>query len=314
MKKLLLLLLVLISSSSLYAQRSNLVFFSEQGERFFLVLNGIQQNGDPETNVKITDLPAAAYKVKVMFEDPKLPEMDKTVYMEAGYEYTCNIKKNQKSEYVIRLLSQVALDQAMPPAPAQRVYLFTTTPAVRTTTTTVTTGTSVSAGTSVTAGGATGVNVTAGGVSAGVSVGTTSTTVTTTTSSVSSTIAADPLSEGHHEAHGDDVYIMPGYNGPYGCHRPMSDREFQSVKTSISTKSFEDDKLIIAKQVTGSNCLLCSQIKEIMKLFSFEDTRLEYAKFAYRFAFDQGNYYQLNDAFQFSSSISDLDEYIHGRK
>jgi hypothetical protein len=289
MKKLAILVLILTTSLTGLAQKSNLVFFSEQGERFLLVLNGIQQNGDPETNVKITDLPATTYKVKVIFEDSKIPELDKSVFMEPGYEYTCNIRKNQKGEYVIRLQSQVVLEQAPPPAPAQRVYLYTTTPAAASVTTTTT-------------------SVSAGGVSGTISVGSTATTVTTTSSTMTVTSTADPV------VHGEEVYVMPGYNGPHGCRYPMNDRDFQSVKSSISTKSFEDDKLTIAKQVTGSNCLLCSQIKQIMSLFSFEDTRLQYAKFAYSYAFDQGNYYQLNDAFQFSSSISELDDYINGRK
>jgi hypothetical protein len=270
MKRTLLMTLLCIAGITALGQRSNLVFFSEQGERFLLVLNGIQQNGDPETNVKITDLPATTYKVKVIFEDQKLPELDKSVFMEPGYEYTCNIKKNQKGEYVIRLMSQVVLEQAPPAAPSQRVYLYTTTPAPASVTTTT-------------------------------SVTTTSTSLTVT-SSVSGTPADEP------------VYVMPGYNGPYGCRYPINDRDFQMAKNSISSKSFEDDKLTIAKQVTGANCLLCSQIRQIMTLFSFEETRLEYAKFAYGYAFDQGNYYQLNDAFQFSSSISELDDYINGRK
>jgi hypothetical protein len=289
MKKLTVLVLILLTGTILRAQNSNLVFFSEQGERFMLVLNGIQQNGDPETNVKITNLPATSYKVKVIFEDEKIPELDKSVFMEPGYEYTCNIKKNQKGEYVIRLQSQVVLAQAPPPAPTQRAYLYTTTPAAASVTTTTT-------------------SVSAGGVTAGVTIGTTATTVTTTSSTMTVT------STGEGTVHGDEVYVMPGYNGPYGCRYPMNDRDFQSVTGSISTKSFEDDKLTIAKQVTGANCLLCSQIKQIMLLFSFEDTRLQYAKFAFRFAFDQGNYYQLNDAFQFSSSISELDQYINGQK
>ena len=305
MKKLLLICLILLSCSVLFGQRSNLVFFSEQGERFLLVLNGIQQNGDPETNVKITDLPATTYKVKVIFEDPKLPEMDKSVFMEPGYEYTCNIKKNQKGEYVIRLLSQVVLEQAPPPAPSQRVFLYTTTPAASSVTVTTT---SVTAGAAVATGTATGVTVSAGGATAGVSVGTTATTVTTT--STTQTVTAS----GEIDRHGEEVYVMPGYNGPYGCRYPMSDRDFQMAKSSVSSKSFEEDKLTVARQVTGANCLLCSQIRQIMTLFSFEDTRLEYAKFAFAYAFDQGNYYQLNDAFQFSSSIGELDEYINGRK
>ena len=50
-----------------------------------------------------------------------------------------------------------------------------------------------------------------------------------------------------------------------------------------------------------------------MQSFDFESTKLEYAKFAYDFTYDKGNYFKVNDAFDFESSIEELDEYIHGR-
>jgi hypothetical protein len=105
---------------------------------------------------------------------------------------------------------------------------------------------------------------------------------------------------------------LPGYAGPVGCAWPMAPADFNSVKNSISSKTFEDSKLTIAKQVVGSNCLLCSQVKEIMMLFTYEDTKLDFAKFAYGHTYDIGNYYMLNDAFTFESSIDELNEYIGG--
>jgi hypothetical protein len=37
---------------------------------------------------------------------------------------------------------------------------------------------------------------------------------------------------------------------------------------------------------------------------------LEFAKFAYAYTYDQGNYYKVNDVFGFESSIRDLEEYL----
>jgi len=50
-----------------------------------------------------------------------------------------------------------------------------------------------------------------------------------------------------------------------------------------------------------------------MNTFSFEDTKLEFAKYAYERTYDIGNYYKLNDAFSFESSIEELNEYTQGR-
>jgi len=304
MKKIAFLLTFLLASTFIYSQSSNLIIFSEQGERFLVVLNGIQQNASPETNVRITELMSPNYKVKIIFEDAGIPELDKNLFMEQGIEYTCNIKKNSKGEYVLRLLSQVALAQAPPPPPAQHVIIYTATPAVTTTTSTVTTGTAV---TTTTPGGVT-VSSGIGGVSAGVTVGAASTTVTTT-----STTSTSTMTTSGNPAGGEVVYVLPGYNGPYGCPYPMEPADFAQAKASITSKNFEDSKLTIAKQIAGANCLLCSQVKDIMTLFTFESTKLDFAKFAYRYTLDPGNYYLLNDAFEFESSIDELNNYINGR-
>jgi hypothetical protein len=98
-----------------------------------------------------------------------------------------------------------------------------------------------------------------------------------------------------------------------GCPWPMSEQDFQSAKSSIASKTFDDSRLTIAKQILNSNCMLCSHVRDIMGVFSFEATRLDFAKFAYNRVFDQGNYYKLNDAFEFESSINELNEFINKR-
>ncbi len=56
-----------------------------------------------------------------------------------------------------------------------------------------------------------------------------------------------------------------------------------------------------------------AQVKDIMDLFTFEGSKLDYAKYAYEFCWEKNNYYMVNDAFEFESSISELDEYISTR-
>ena len=47
-----------------------------------------------------------------------------------------------------------------------------------------------------------------------------------------------------------------------------------------------------------------------MLLFTFENNRLEVAKYAYRKTVDKHNYFQLNEALTFSSSKDDLARFI----
>jgi hypothetical protein len=95
-----------------------------------------------------------------------------------------------------------------------------------------------------------------------------------------------------------------------GCAIAMSQSSFESAKGSISKQGFDEDKLKVAKQATKANCLNCEQIKQVMELFGFEESKLEYAKFAYDYCVDKGNYFTLNDSFSFSSSVDELNEFL----
>jgi hypothetical protein len=314
--------LTLIIVTSAFSQlKTNLIFFTDQGEKFSVVLNGVLQNPKPETNIKVTDLVAPNYKLKIIFEDAKLGEIDKNLMFNQGTESTFDIKKNNKGEYVVRWMNEVPIAQALPPAANQSVIVFTTVaPVASTTVTQSTTSTTVNSGTAANPTGTSmGVNINdpAVGVNFNLNVNTNNTgmetNATTTSSSTTTTTTTTSTNMGTTQpvvSNTQPVYVLPGYSGPVGCPYPMSPQDFSGVKSSISSKSFEDSKLAIAKQVIGSNCLLSSQVKEIIMLFSFEDTRLDFAKYSYGYTFDIGNYYQVNDAFKFESSIDDLNAYI----
>ncbi|OPZ99784.1 MAG: hypothetical protein BWY70_00884 [Bacteroidetes bacterium ADurb.Bin408] len=101
----------------------------------------------------------------------------------------------------------------------------------------------------------------------------------------------------------------PVYIPPY-----MSDYDFSLLKSSIGRLSFESSKLELARQAATSNILTSFQVYEIMELFTFESTKVDFAKLAYPGVYDKNNYYLVNNAFTFSSSISELDRYISGMR
>jgi hypothetical protein len=94
---------------------------------------------------------------------------------------------------------------------------------------------------------------------------------------------------------------------------PMEANEFERARGSIYSKASEYGKLTVAEQVANANNLSAAQVKDIMGLFSAEESRLEFAKFAYNHTVDRNNYYIVNDAFKAEASISDLDNYLNGK-
>jgi hypothetical protein len=91
----------------------------------------------------------------------------------------------------------------------------------------------------------------------------------------------------------------------------MNGQQFQNLKYQIRNATFDSDQLRIARQAIRANGATSKQVRELMQMVSFESTRLELAKSAYRFTADQRNYYIVNDAFSFSSSVRELNSFIN---
>ncbi|MEI7663294.1 MAG: DUF4476 domain-containing protein [Bacteroidota bacterium] len=298
-----------------FAQFSNLIVFTQENQPFTVILNGIQQNPSSETNVKITGLKAPSYKVKIIFGNEAIPEIGKTVYLQPETESTYEILKNNKGLFVLRMMNSIPIDAASEPVAGQDIYTYTTTPRISSTTISQTT-------TTVNAGGFTG--------------GTSITTTTTETSSNGGSQGTIEVSSNNNQYNNRDKHNGGGgewhkdrdsrnrhegnknhddgerddYSGPRGCPKPMGQQAFDQALESISSKSFTSSKMTVARQVVRTNCLRCSQVKEIMKQFSFESDKLEIAKFAYKHTWDVNNYFLLNDAFEFDSTIDDLNSFI----
>ena len=100
----------------------------------------------------------------------------------------------------------------------------------------------------------------------------------------------------------------PRYDNDYT--RAMSDYDFSQAKESIRKEWFENTRINTAKQVIDRNYFTSQQVKEILLLFTFENNRLDIAKYAYGRTVDKGNYFIVNDAFAFNNNKEELARYI----
>ncbi len=299
MKRLLLSAIAIIFSLQLVAQTANVVLYTENGERFYAIMNGTRMNDEPVTNLKVQDLNQPNYGLKIIFENKELGEMNKNLYLELGSEVVYAVKMNKKGSYKLAYRSAVPLAQAAPPAPQQQVVYWGAPVAAPAPTTTVVEET-VTTTTTAPDGENVSVNINANGMGLSMNVNTNgtdmsgnSTTTTTTTTTVFNEQPVEQL--------------------PPPCNQ-LAPNDFNAAKASVKSKSFSDSKMALAKQISESNCLTAQQVKELVQLFDFESDRLEFAKFAHPYCLDQNNYYKVNDAFDFESSIEELDEYISSHR
>jgi len=91
--------------------------------------------------------------------------------------------------------------------------------------------------------------------------------------------------------------------------RSMSSHDFSQAKESLRKEWFENTRMTTAKQIIDRNNFTSQQVKELMLLFTFENNRLDIAKYGYGKTVDKGNYFVVNDAFTFNSKEK-LNEYI----
>jgi hypothetical protein len=90
----------------------------------------------------------------------------------------------------------------------------------------------------------------------------------------------------------------------------MNTQVFEQFKQSLKNESFDNTRLTVAKQVINNNWFTAVQVKEIVKLFTFETSKLDIAKYAYTHTVDRGSYFIVNDAFTFSNTKDELMKYI----
>jgi len=301
MKKLILLVGGVLICAMTFAQTPTgiLTIFSEDGHKFYLILNGQRQNDKPETNIRVEGLTQQYYSGKVIFEDKTLGEISKNIQIATGGESTLSdvtykIKAGKDGKQVLRFYSANPINADVPPVRPEGVTVYNSgvpTPVSTTVTqTTITETTGTNANVNV---NGMGINVNVNMPENGTVVQQTTTTTTTTTSSSSaSTIAPTPTT--------------PASCGGY----PMAPGDYQSAKSTIEQASFEDSKLSTAKEIAAANCLYAAQVAEICKLFGFENTKLTFAKYAYKRCIDPQNYFKVNNVFDFDASKTELSSFI----
>jgi hypothetical protein len=92
--------------------------------------------------------------------------------------------------------------------------------------------------------------------------------------------------------------------------RGMNVSDFNQAKEALRKEWFENTRMTSAKQLIDRNYFTSQQVKEILFLFSFENNRLDLAKYAYTKTVDKGNYSVMNEAITSGHGREELSRYI----
>jgi hypothetical protein len=115
MKHLLLLFTIFLSATSMFAQQrsGNLTVYSNTGKKFYVVLNGVRQNTEPQTNVNVSGLTDSWYKCLIVAEDKSF-SIEKNVGVKKDSVTTYQIA-GKKGKYKMRFYSEASLNSYTAP-------------------------------------------------------------------------------------------------------------------------------------------------------------------------------------------------------
>ena len=104
-------LLFLFAAAGNAQNNVNLVIFSEDLEPFFIYVNGVKQNLNPETNVRVAGI-SPNISLRVEFVNKALPVIKQNMALEPGFEHTARLKKDKNQVMKLRYFGQVPMEQA----------------------------------------------------------------------------------------------------------------------------------------------------------------------------------------------------------
>ena len=130
-------------------------------------------------------------------------------------------------------------------------------------------------------------------------------------------VAAGAMAQGHqgrpghhNDRHGhDEIHHRPPVEQQYiYC---ATAEQMNAVMNALNGQTFDDKKLEIAELCVTIGYFCTVDLARMATVFSFDDRRLEFLKYAYPYCLDKENYPTLGGCFTFQSNFDALLEYIY---
>jgi hypothetical protein len=261
----------------------SVTFFSENGEKFWVIINGQRQNDKPATNVKVSELTTASCKAKIIFEDEKNKDVDQLLYFIDAEDNWCDLvysirpDKKKKNHFVTRIVSFSPVKQNVKPQPAPQDQVIVPVHDIE---------------------------------------------PTPPPSRDETTDWKD------HEKHRERVNPVPDKRdkrrreiepnpnptpAPKGCTEAVSSLDFQEALNLIKQQAFTEDQVNVTSQFLRHNCVTTEQVRQMLTIFAFEETKLEVAKMAYDKVTDKHKYFTLTNSFTFSSTRNAFNQFLNSK-
>ncbi len=300
----------------------SLNIFSQNGDKFFLFLNGVKQNETAQSNIRIQNVPALFYNVKIVFENKNFWPINKNNVFVSDeddnlMDATYRIRRDKAGKPRFNFYSMTAINENFKAPAGMYVYNFgKTTPVIAPVAAPESTGdVAISKKTGAPIKGTISnvkvtvkddanskTHTTVKSITQKTTPPVKNTTTVTTGKSADKTTSVRKTEE--------TAKSIPENKKCNGW--PMGKGDLAVAKKTIEDAGKDDAKLSTAQEIIASNCLLASQVMEFCNLFKSEKSKLAFAKYAYRYTIDRKNYSEVNKALGLETSKKELSKFISG--
>lgn len=84
----------------------------------------------------------------------------------------------------------------------------------------------------------------------------------------------------------------------------------EEMMKAAENESFSEDRINVVQQASKGKSFTLEQVSQISSVFTFEEDKLDFVKWAYDSTYDIDNFYKLYAVFTFSDSKNELNEFL----
>lgn len=94
----------------------------------------------------------------------------------------------------------------------------------------------------------------------------------------------------------------------------IDDEELDKIKKKVEAKSTDTDKMLALKTALKNEKITVNQVSYILSWLMFENSKLDFAKWAYAVTADKAYYDDLKPTFSYKTSIDDFEAFLNEHK
>lgn len=115
------------------------------------------------------------------------------------------------------------------------------------------------------------------------------------------------VNNNNNDYNNDNKYIPSPAASPTGT---LTDVKIDQLKTRVMDKKTDTDRMKLMKDALGGETMTTSQVGNMMDWYNFEDSKVQFAKWAYPNIVDKENFGTLESKLSYQNYVDDLDKFI----